>query len=40
METVIEKEVEMFDWIIDIIRDTLKSPRVEKIYGRKSKKRK
>ena len=29
----------MFDWIIDIIRDTLESPRVEKIRDRKSKKR-
>nr|DAG42874.1 MAG TPA: hypothetical protein [Bacteriophage sp.] len=29
----------MFDWIMDIIRDRLESPRVEKIYGRKSKKR-
>lgn len=29
----------MLDWIIDIIRDVLESPRVEKIYGRKSKKR-
>lgn len=33
------KEVKMFDWIIDIIRDMQKSPRVEKIRDRKSKKR-
>lgn len=29
----------MFDWIIDIVRDKLESPRVEKIRDRKSKKR-
>lgn len=29
----------MFDWIIDIIRDMQKSPRVEKKRDRKSKKR-
>lgn len=33
------KEVKMFDWIIDIIRDMQKSLRVEKIRDRKSKKR-